>query len=99
MFDLHRVRAHQEVFEVVDARHHGASFAFQCSFTPSDQTLIRFELEEHVRPVGVWNQRYTEYLHSRDLQTRLNTREGLNSRGAIWFDSLGLECAAAQIRL
>lgn len=98
VFDLHRVRADQEIFEVVDASHHGAGFAFQRSFTPSDQALIRFEFEEHVRPVGVRSQRNTEHFHSGDFQSRLNTREGLQSRRTASLGGLRLKRAAAQIR-
>ena len=93
---LHRVRADQEIAEVVDTRHHGAGFAFERAFAPSDQPLVGLEFDEHVRPIGVRSQRNAEHLHPRDLQARIADGRSRPSRLAarLWREG----AAAATIR-
>ncbi len=68
MFHLQRVFANDEIPEVLHARHRRTGLAFERSFSPADQTLIGFNLDEDIRTVGIGSQRNTEHLHVRDAQ-------------------------------
>src|SRR6478609_7346173 len=61
VFHLHRIRADQKIAKVVDARHYGAGFPFQGSFTPADESLVCLKLHEHIRTIGIWCKRDAEY--------------------------------------
>jgi hypothetical protein len=68
MFHLQGVFADDEIPEVLHAGHGGAGLAFKSGFTPADQALIGFNLDEDIRTVGVGSQRDAEYLHVCDAQ-------------------------------
>src|SRR5215831_5104016 len=72
MFHRHRVRADQELFEILNAGDGGSRFPFQSSLAPAVDALIGFDLDEDVRTIafrGDWK-RHAEGLDLCDTEAR-----------------------------
>ena len=94
---LHRVGADDEVAEVLDAGHVGAGLAFQRALAPTHQTLVGFEFDEYVRPVGRGRQRHAEHLHPGDFETGLQRLEAAAGRPA-WAEGEGTAAGVRPFR-
>ena len=81
VLDAHRVLAEVELLEVVDGLQDGAGLAFESGLTPTDNALIRLELDEHVRTVGVVFPRNAKRLHAGDANRTGHRSEGRGGNG------------------
>jgi hypothetical protein len=91
MFHLHWDRANQEIAKIVDAGHQGAGLAFEGSFAPSHNALVRFNLHEDVGPV-----RFAGEGDSKDFQS-CDRDAGMEPFESIMAGRWRSECATTEV--
>ncbi len=70
MLDLHRIVPDKKIAKVLDASHGSPGLAFERALAPAHNALVRLQLYEDIRPVGVGRQRNAKHFQVSNLDAR-----------------------------